>query len=154
MEEAQLYDQGTHLDEPQYRHNPIDSGRLLGLYLLVGVGVLVTGFSLAFPHSYVREVNGPVAGTVVAVIAGILWGSAHYAGNSATNPDTRLKVAGLKTAMVFGLASGAIVAVASYAYRGQTGGLQINGIEASLAILGWFIFSTIVQKIKINLGNQ
>lgn len=154
MEEAKLYDQGMQLDERKFVNSPTDSGRLLGLYMLVGVGVAVFGFSVIFPHSYVREVNGPVAGALVAILAGVLWGATHYAGTAASNPDIRLKVAGIKTAMVFGLATGAIVAVASYAYRGQTGGLQINGIESSLAILVWFAFSTVVQKVKITLGNQ
>lgn len=154
MEEAKLYDQGTQLDEQQFKDNPTDIGRLIGLLMLVGLGVLVMGISIYFPRSYVREVNGPVAGTFVAIAASILWAATHYAGSAAMNPSTRLKVAGIKTAMVFGLASGAAVAVGSYAYRGQTGGLEINGVEASLVALVWFVFSTIVQKVKIQLGNQ
>ncbi len=154
MEEAKLYDQAQHLDEQKFTNNPIDLGRLTGLIALVGVGFLATGFSVIFPHTYVREVNGPVAGTFVAIFAGILWGAIHYAGAAAANPDTRLRVAGMKTAMVFGLSSGAGTAVASYAYRGQTGGLQVSGIEASLVMLVWFIFGTVVQKMKIRLGNQ
>lgn len=154
MEEAKLYDQGNQLDEQKFTNSPTDNGRLIGLLMLVGVGVLALGFSVLFPHSYVRDVNGPVAGAFVAIFAGVLWGATHYAGAGAISPDVRLKVTGMKTAMVFGLATGAVVAVASYAYRGQTGGLEINGTEASLAILAWFIFSTVVQKIKIVLGSH
>jgi len=150
---TKLYDQKANLDE-QFKHDPTDYGRFIGLLTLVAVGVLVTGFSAIFPHSYVREVNGPVAATLVAVIAGVLWGATHYASSGPIDPVIRVKVAGVKTAMVFGLASGAVVAVGSYAYRGQTGGLEINGVEASLGILTWFVFSAIVQKTRIKLGNQ
>lgn len=152
--EQTLLNQGTGLDEQSFKDDPADRGRFIGLVTLIGVGVLTAGFSVVFPHSYVREVNGPVVGTIVAVFAGILWGATHYVGSNVTDPVTRNKVTGIKTAMVFGLATGAIVAVASYAYRGRTGGLEINGIEASAVILVWFIFSTIVQKVKIVLGNQ
>lgn len=154
MEQSKLQDQQLHFARYSLLDESADTGRLIGLFTMIAASLVALGFSIFFPHSYVREVNGPVAGSFVALLAGITWGAIHYAGTSVSSPDVRRKVAGIKTSMVFGLTTGVVVAVASYAYRGQTGGLQINGIEASLTMLGWFIFSAVVQKMKILLGNR
>mgnify|MGYP000906847406 CR=1 FL=1 len=127
-------------------------GALRGFTYMVVVSVLVGIVSIVFPTVYSRDVNGPVAcgfaiaSGVIAIMALSYWLSALH-----RNDPLADKLSGARSAVTIMALIMCLSLVLIFAYKDQSGGLQLNGLETSIILTGMGLTMLFVQNIMMKI---
>lgn len=127
-------------------------GALRGFIYMTVVPMLVGIMSIVFPTIYDRDVNGPVAcgfviaGGVIAIMALSYWLSALHRNDPLADKLTGARSAITIMSLIMGLCL-----VLVFAYKDQSGGLQLNGLETSIGLTGITLVMLFVQNVMMKV---
>lgn len=127
-------------------------GALRGFIYMTVASLMVGLMSIFFPKIYERDVNGPVAcgfaiaGGIIAIMALSYWLSALHR----TDPLAD-KLTGARSAITIMSLIMCLCLVLVFAYKDQSGGLQLNGLETSVGLTGITLVALFVQYIMMRV---
>lgn len=128
--------------------------RATSLYMLCVAAVAVAFYTWWFSNHYDRTLDGTTACWIAIIASKLAYATIQYIFSNQNSEPRRTTGKGLQDGAVWGMLCGYVGLIAIVAYRFQTDGLRINGLEASIAFAAWFLFCALVQSTKNKLEDQ